>query len=121
MTNKAVVNTNLMRKDFQRQDGTKQLKVLAKVGYESGNRFRELRRYEIKILKDNQIYTVTDAEYRDLKNAHYLFHSRIEIFKEQGFQAFIIKSDIVAHVNYLKKIGFEIKEIDGTNWYYKEI
>jgi len=60
-------------------------------------------------------------EYRDLKNAHYLFHSRSEIFKEQGFKAFIMKSDIDAHVNYLKKIGFILKEIDEQNWYYKEI
>ena len=60
-------------------------------------------------------------EYRDLKNAHYLFHSRSEIFKEQGFKAFIIKSDIDAHINYLKKIGFGKKEIDGADWYYKEI
>jgi len=60
-------------------------------------------------------------EYRDLKNAHYLFHSRSEIFKEQGFKAFIIKSGIDAHINYLKKIGFRKKEIDGSNWYYKEI
>ena len=68
MTNKAVVKTNLIRKDFPRQDRTRQLKVLAKVGYESLNRFREIRRYEVKILKDKQIYTVSDAEYRDLKN-----------------------------------------------------
>ena len=61
------------------------------------------------------------TEYRDLKNAHYLFHSGGEIFKEQGFKAFIIKSGIDAHINYLKKIGFSIKEIDGQNWYYKEI
>ena len=60
-------------------------------------------------------------EYRDLKNAHYLFHSRSEIFKEQGFKAFIIKSEIEAHIKYIKKIGFQLKEIDGDNWYYKEI
>jgi hypothetical protein len=60
-------------------------------------------------------------EYRDLKNAHYLFHSRSEIFKEQGFQAFIIKSEIDAHISYIKKMGFQLKEIDGENWYYKEI
>ena len=60
-------------------------------------------------------------EYRDLKNAHYLFHSRSEIFKEQGFSAFIIKTDIDAHINYLKKIGFYLKEINGVDWYCKEI
>ena len=60
-------------------------------------------------------------EYRDFKNAHYLFHSRSEIFKEQGFRAFIIKSEIDAHIKYIKKIGFQLKEIDGENWYYKEI
>lgn len=60
-------------------------------------------------------------EYRDLKNAYYMFHSRSETFKEQGFQAFIIKSEIVDHINYMKKIGFKLKEIDGFNWYYKDI
>jgi len=60
-------------------------------------------------------------EYRDLKNAHYLFQSRSEIFKEQGFRAFIIMTNIEAHVNYLKKIGFYLKEINGIKWYYKEI
>ena len=60
-------------------------------------------------------------EYRDFKNAHYLFHSRIEIFKEQGFRAFIMKSEIDAHIKYLKKLGFILKGIDGTSWYYKEI
>jgi TRAP-type mannitol/chloroaromatic compound transport system permease small subunit len=60
-------------------------------------------------------------EYRDLKNAYYMFHSRSEIFKEQGFQAFIIKSEIADHINYMKKIGFYLKEIDGVKWYYKEI
>ncbi len=60
-------------------------------------------------------------EYRDFKNAHYLFHSGSEMFKEQGFQAFIIKSEIDAHVNYLKKLNFSIKKIDDTEWYYREI
>lgn len=60
-------------------------------------------------------------EYRDFKNARYLFHSRIQIFKEQGFEAFIMKTDISAHINYLKKLGFDLKEIDGIKWYYKEI
>jgi hypothetical protein len=60
-------------------------------------------------------------EYRDLKNAHYLFHSRSEIFKEQGFRAFIINTGIDAHINYLKKIGFVLKDIESFKWYYKEI
>ena len=60
-------------------------------------------------------------EYRDFKNAHYLFHSRIEVFKEQGFRAFIMKSDVNAHISYFKKLGFIMKEIDGVKWYYKEI
>ena len=54
-----------------------------------------------KSMLDIQIDFVI-KEYRDFKNAHYLFHSRSEIFKEQGFKAFIMKSDIDAHVNYLK-------------------
>lgn len=67
MTNIAVVKTNLIRKNFKRKDGTRQLKVLAKIGYESMNRFCELHRYEVKLLKHNQLHIVTDEEYSDLQ------------------------------------------------------
>ena len=51
MERKLAVKTNLMRKDREREDDTRQLKVLAKLGYETPKRFYELKRYEIKLLK----------------------------------------------------------------------
>lgn len=64
-----VVKVSLMRKDFKRQDGNRQLKVLAKIGYETAKRFREIERHEIKLLDRNkQIYTISDPDYKNLKN-----------------------------------------------------
>lgn len=61
------IRTCLFRKDYDRADGKKQLKILAKVGDNSTNSFREKKRYEITILKDNENYTVNDNEYERLK------------------------------------------------------
>ena len=61
------IRTNLFRKDYPRTDGKKQLKVLVKIIDNSVNTFRIKKRYEIKILKNKEIYTVTDAEYQRLK------------------------------------------------------
>ena len=57
-----------MRKSRSLNGGTRQFKILAKVGYESLGSFREIKRYEVKILKHGEIYRVTDEEYHDLRN-----------------------------------------------------
>lgn len=61
------IRTCLYRKDYDRADGKKQLKILAKVGDNSTNTFRVKKRYEITILKDAKNYLVTDIEYERLK------------------------------------------------------
>jgi len=82
MKRKMVVKSSLMRKDFKRQDGRRQLKVLAKIGYESANRFREIKRCEVKLLKgNNQLYTVSDPEYHNLKNI--ITDEKLRLFQTQ--------------------------------------
>ena len=79
MTRKMVVKVSLMRKDFKRQDGKRQLKALAKIGYESANRFREINRYEVKLFdRNNQLYTISDPDYLNLKNT--ISDDRLRLF-----------------------------------------
>jgi hypothetical protein len=68
MTRKLAVRTDLIRKDYKSANEKQQLKVLAKLGYESPKRFTEIKRFEIKLLKNNVIYTVSDKEYQDIQN-----------------------------------------------------
>ena len=68
MTRDLIVKTEPMRKSRSLNGGTRQFKILAKVGYESLGSFREIKRYEVKILKHGEIYRVTDEEYHDLRN-----------------------------------------------------
>ncbi len=62
---------------------------------------------EAKIILD---YAIPD--YRDLKNAQYLYYAASEFLKEKGIKTLIAKSEVDKHRNYLKRVGF--KE-DSTN------
>ncbi len=63
------IKTNLFRVRYRRDDGTKQLKVLAKVGYNAESKFNELRRFEITVRdKFNNIYVVNDQQYKKLRS-----------------------------------------------------
>lgn len=63
------IKTNLFRVRYRREDGTKQLKVLAKIGYNADSKFMELRRFEITVRdKFNNIYVLTDHQYKRLKS-----------------------------------------------------
>jgi hypothetical protein len=64
-----IVKTHLFRKNFIRKDGTRQLKILVKIGYITLGHFTEKKRYEIKVLnKKRKLYTVSDEEYAYLKD-----------------------------------------------------
>lgn len=64
-----VIKTNLFRVSYKRQDGSSQLKVLAKIGYMSGKKFNELKRFEVTVRDEfNNIYLVTDSQYEKLKS-----------------------------------------------------
>jgi len=71
---------------------------------------------EIEICLD---YVV--PSYRDMKNAHFLYHREHDLFKEIGYTCFIIKTDVPKHIGYLKKIGFVQDTARGTDWYLRKI
>ncbi|MCH7724534.1 MAG: hypothetical protein IIC76_14530 [Bacteroidetes bacterium] len=57
---------------------------------------------EAEILLD---YAIPD--YRDLKNAKYLYYAASEFLKEKGIKILIAKSEVDKHKNYLKRVGFK--------------
>lgn len=59
--------------------------------------------------------------YRDLQNAHYLFHHDQNIFKEQNFRFFVTHSAVPAHQKYLQKLGFVQDPEQDQHWFIKEI
>ncbi len=60
-------------------------------------------------------------EYRDLKNAHYLFTSlKSEDFINKGYHKLIAYSNSEPHKKYLKKFGFNVSE-DEPNRFIKVI
>ncbi|MGC9344081.1 MAG: hypothetical protein ACP5E3_15365 [Bacteroidales bacterium] len=84
--NNIKLKTNLFRVRYRRNDGTKQLKILAKVGYNDGSKFNELKRFEITVRdKFQNIYLVTDHQYERLRalppspERLYLFQIETEI------------------------------------------
>ncbi len=57
-------------------------------------------------------------EYRDYKNARFVYHRLNPVFMEQGIENFIVLPQSFEHMKYLKKLGFSKNE-DG--WYSKTI
>jgi hypothetical protein len=45
-------------------------------------------------------------EYRDLRNARYLYSTQAGLFKEQGFKEFRVIAGSPAFESYVKKLGF---------------
>lgn len=67
--NYTIIKTNLFRVRYRRKDGKQQLKILVKIGYLSDNKFKELKRFEVTVRdKLNNIYLVSDHQYKKLKN-----------------------------------------------------
>lgn len=99
------IKTNLIRVRYKRQDGSSQLKVLAKVGYLADNKFNELRRFEVTI-RDmlNNICLVTDYQYERLK-AQPPTTERLQLFNIE---------------TKIKKIILELMS-EGKNFTVKEI
>jgi hypothetical protein len=70
---------------------------------------------EAEILLD---YAIPD--YRDLKNAKYLYYAASEFLKEKGIKNLIAESDVDKHRNYLKKVGFE-EDDENENIFRKRL
>ena len=62
---------------------------------------------EAEILLD---YAIPD--YRDLKNAEYLYYAATEFLKEKGIKTLITKSSVKKHTNYLKRVGFKVNSVN---------
>ena len=57
-------------------------------------------------------------EYRDYKNAKYVYHRLNPIFLEQGIENFIVLPQSFEHMKYLRKMGF-VKNEEG--WFQKSL
>ena len=63
--------------------------------------YEEIKPGEANILLD---YAIPD--YRDLKNAEYLYYAESKFLKEKGITNLVTESSVKEHRKYLKKVGF---------------
>jgi hypothetical protein len=70
---------------------------------------------EAEILLD---YSIPD--YRDLKNAKYLYYAALEFLKEKDIKNLIAKSEVDKHRNYLKRVGFK-EDTENKNIFRKKL
>ena len=70
---------------------------------------------EAEILLD---YAIPD--FRDLKNAKYLYYAESEFLKEKGIKNLIAKSDVDKHRNYLMRVGFKV-DTENKNIFRKKL
>ncbi|MBS1272512.1 MAG: hypothetical protein MAGBODY4_01658 [Candidatus Marinimicrobia bacterium] len=73
--------------------------------------------------EDGQIFIHLDyviPDYRDLKNARYLFSVKTDDFREQGYERFVTKSSVDKHQQYLREMGFQPYE-DEDELFFKQI
>jgi hypothetical protein len=77
--------------------------------------------YKVRSLDEAEIlldYSIPD--YRDLKNAKYLYYAALEFLKEKGIKNLIAKSRIDKHRNYLERVGFE-EDTENKNIFRKKL
>ncbi|XMB85280.1 hypothetical protein RJG79_07570 [Mycoplasmatota bacterium WC44] len=60
-------------------------------------------------------------EYRDFKIGSYIFENNRNYFIENGYKKFISSSSNPEYINYLRKMGFEEKVINGSKCYIKSL
>lgn len=56
------------------------------------------------------------ADYRDLKNARFIYTSRSDMFSEKGLRSFVAFSSVKEHQEYLKKVGFRQSETNSSEF-----
>jgi len=77
--------------------------------------------YKVRSLDEAEIlldYAIPD--YRDLKNAKYLYYAESEFLKEKGTKILIAKSEVDKHKNYLKRVGFK-EDTENKNIFRKKL
>ncbi len=77
--------------------------------------YKELSQTEILIDLDYAI-----ADYRDLKNARFIYFAQSNHFNKKGYKTLKAESDIKAHQKYLRKIGFT-ESLEQTGVFTKGI
>ena len=65
-------------------------------------------RVENDALKVGLDYVI--PQYRDYKNGKYLYHRLKDNFLSEGYKSIIVETANKAHIKYLKKVGFSLKE-----------
>jgi len=73
--------------------------------------------------KTGQVFVHLDyviPDYRDLKNARYLFSVKSDDLREKGYVEYLTKSTIGKHQKYLQKIGFR-PHAENSGYFYKPI
>ena len=82
-------------------------------------RFRSTRFRACSVLCPERLdYAIPD--YRDLKNAKYLYYAASEFLKEKGIKNLIAISEVNKHRNYLKRIGFK-EDTENKNIFRKQL
>ena len=77
--------------------------------------------YKVRSLEEAEIlldYSIPD--YRDLKNAEYLYYAALEFLKEKDIKNLIAKSEVDKHRNYLKRVGFK-EDTENKNIFRKKL
>lgn len=64
-------------------------------------------------------YVIPD--YRDLKNAFYIYENKEEHFLKHGFRELLVKTNVPEHIRFVKKIGFKPDKQKGSDWYKMEL
>ncbi|MCB0750380.1 MAG: hypothetical protein KDC52_02780, partial [Ignavibacteriae bacterium] len=75
----------------------------------------EINKSEILIELD---YAIPD--YRDLKNARFVYFAQSQHFLKKGYKILKAETDVVVHKKYLLKIGFK-KLSNNSNQFVKNI
>jgi len=77
--------------------------------------YKNINPGEANILLD---YAIPD--YRDMKNAEYLYYAESKFLKEKGIKNLITESSVKEHRKYLKKLGF-IESKTENNIFWKKL
>ena len=77
--------------------------------------YKEISPSEILIELDYAI-----ADYRDLKNARFVYFAQSNHFNKNGYKTLRVKTKVNAHIKYIKKIGFT-ETSTGSGNYVKNI
>ncbi len=59
--------------------------------------------------------------YRDFKMGYFVFEKQKLYFLGKGYNRFVVFTENIDHMNYLKKMGFVESKLNGVSGYTKDI